>query len=236
MDFTFKEKVFPFDDFFNTMTPAQIQIIFDDFLNNSEFKWNIKGAETVTTLYDKYPKETDAFIEGGKLYKYPAGEERTNTAIAVIKRGSANAIVETLNALYDSTFMEKFILHSAKILAFLEALDTREKSIQNKVREEFFYSKAARFMIFDILKQEYDNDKLTDNIIKIYTDSLLSMIGQKQSKTAVVMEVINHLDKAGEKYTDLKVRMITSNSFLLNFITENSPSLIPSEIKDIFLF
>jgi len=228
--YNFKTKIFPIKELITALSKPQMQIIFDDFMNNSSFLWNINGAANINILYEKYPKEADEYIvKKGKLYGYPAGDERMDSAKAIISQGSEDAILTMFNSFYGPDFLAKYTFAAAKIKTCLVALNKRSQSIQDKVREEYFYKTAARALNIKLLKWEYDKGKLTDDILKIYTVALLD------TSMAVAIEIINHLYK-DEKYKELQVSMVTSNEDILNYVTEFAPKLLPEDVADIFIF
>lgn len=202
----------------------------DDFLNNSAFLWNIKGAENITILYEKYPKEIDTWFASDKLYGYPAGDERLNSAKVVIKNGTEASILIMFNSFYGPEFFEKgYTFAMVKVKSCLSALNKRSQSIQDVVRKEYFYKVATDAMNIKILKEEFDNGKLNDDIITSYTAAL---VGKNINKA---IEVINHLYK-DDKYKELQILMVTSNNDVLDFVSEYAPKLLPQDVVDLFVF
>lgn len=233
MNFSFQGKAFPLKDLFDTMTPSQIQIIFDDFLNNPDFKWNIQDEATANLFYDKYPKEADTCIEKGRLSIYTVRNARVAVAIAVIKNGSENAILSMFNTLYGESFLKSYTFSGENIRYFLSALDIRSKELGKKIRKEYFYTTAARSIHLDFLAEEIDNGNFDEELIKVYTDSLT---GPNGSTINVAMEVIKYLSKAGDKYKKLKDDMVASNEILIGYIATNFPEELPQDVLDIFVF
>jgi hypothetical protein len=224
---------FPFKDLFSALTLSQMKIIIDDFLNNPSFKWHIITTSELILLYKKIPKETDRFIEKDRCSIGFIFGNYLDVVIAVINNGSAKAIFKIFNTAFGTKVSKIWSPSGEQIKQILTVVDNKSKELGNNLRKEYFYKTTYKLITIEMLKEDFDTGKLNEEIIKIYTDSLMGPNGKTIDD---VIAVIGLLAIEDGKYDKLKDSMISSNDFLLNHVIDNFPLLAPQDISAIFFF
>jgi len=210
----------------HNLSKSDFQILLDDYFTNPQALFNLDGTETIKEMFKQYPQETNTIIQNNKLNKFAKGEARTEMATLVISEASEiNSIIVALTTYFGVEYVDKFGVSKTKIEALRNALNSQPLNIIRSILSSFFYIIYINSIPIEMLLNDIDKGLIDDATIKQY----ISLIFKKSNYG--IIEILKQIES-----DIIRAKMITSNTEVLNYISSTEPSLLPSEIKDVFLF
>jgi len=210
----------------NNFSKSDFRILLKDYFLNTDAKFNLEGSETIKEMFELYPKETEKMIMDDRLNKFAKGEERTNSATTIIKNcKNFDTIIKTLKTFFDFSYVQQFGMKEDKLIAIRNALNEQSKDIIKKVLKFFFYITYLKYIPIEMFVKDAQDNLLDEQAIENYT------IQQFRVSNYGLIEILSKL-----KDDNLRVRMVTTNNEISEYVAKTKPDLLPDSVKDIFLF
>jgi len=217
---------FPLEKLMSNLTNSEMKIVINDILLQPTCKWHLEGFHAIKKMLQKFPDETAELIEKGKLNKYEKGDERVETTKTIIQYGNEKAAVGALNTFFGKEYLDKYGIHPNKLQEIMDVVDVKNPTFKKKLREDFFYTVAAKSISAKFIENEYKTGKIDKSLIKKYVSSMI----EKSFKNELV-KLLEYLTESS-----LSMIIITADESFMNLVLENHTSAIPKIIHDIFLF
>ena len=210
----------------NNFSKSDFRILLKDYFLNTDAKFNLEGSETIKEMFELYPKETEKMIMDNRLNKFVKGEERTNSATTIIKNcKNFDTIILTLTTFFDTSYAQQFGMKEEKLRAIRDALNEQSQETVKKVLKLFFYIVYLKDIPINMFMEDAQNELLDEQAIENYT------IQQFRVSNYGLIEILSKL-----KDDNLRVRMVTTNNEISEYVAKTKPDLLPDSVKDIFLF
>lgn len=210
------------------MPENDFKIIINDILNNKDIQWTFSGAQTIKTVFEKYPNAAMKWIKDGRLNKFEKGEMRIESLNTIIKYSSDDeTIIKGFKTFFDFDYINKYGygLINHKIDLLLNTLNEKSDDIQKSVLKSHVYTVFIKLINYDVFQKHFEKGYLDTQIIKNYSIILL------RTSSEMLLSTLSNITNS--KLTDI---MITTNNEILTIVTENRPELLPKTITDLFLF
>jgi len=203
------------------------KLFIDQYLIHKNAIYTINDNETITFLFLNYPTETEIIIQNGKISKFIKGQDRLNVILSIIKYSKLfETIVTSLTTLYGIEYVDKFSIKYDTLKKIHDEIILKPKNLLKSLLNDFYYIIYREFITADILSYDLEHKLLLEITQKNYIDSILNISEKK------LFELLYSI-----KDPVLRTNFIVSSEKVLSLIIKNGDNtLIPDEIKDIFLF
>ena len=203
------------------------KLFMDHYLIDKNTIYTIDDNETITFLFSNYPTEAEVIIKNGKISKFIKGEDRLNVILSIIKYSELfETIIIGLTTLYGTDYVDKFSIKYDTLKKIHDEIILKSKPLLESLLNDFYYIIYKEFITADILIYDLEHKLLLENTQKKYIESILDISEKKLFELLYLIK--NH---------ELRTNFIANSEKVLSLIVKNGdPTLIPNEIKDIFLF
>ncbi len=214
---------------FNMVTNFSKQdmvIVINDFFNVSSSIWHLEGLQTIEKMFTIFPKETEQFILNDRLNKFEKGENRLLTAVLICELSTnKDVIIKALDTFFNSAYALKYGMQQNKLQLIHTTLSKKTKQDKKFILNTFFYKTYLHDIDYNLLEFDYMDDIITEETLTNFV-----MVKFKKSNIAFLHSMSNI------KNIEFRIKLITCNDEILNFVATEDASLLPDTVKDIFLF